>query len=133
MGVDSDLKEYLMEAERRQIEYWSSWPRESPMSAEEYDALEGATIDRYNKDRAQGKCRYVTLSDYLQNAYDDAARKVNPGEHYKVWNGNYPCYYSTWDHTPKYNAKAHYYINKALACGFADNAADAVRWFEANK
>lgn len=126
-------EEYSRELERLQIEYWSSLPKEEPMSVEEFDALEDAAIGRFEKDKADGKCRYVTLSDYLRGAYNDAARRVNPGEYYRVWSGCYPCYYSTWSHSHEHNNKAYYYINKALACGLADNAADAVKWFEDNK
>ena len=130
---DFDREAYSKKYEADQIEYWTTWPAREPYTAEEFDNLEQAATMEFRDMQQVGKAGYVTLMDMCRSKWNDAARNVNPGEHWKVWNGSYPCYYSTWDHPQKYNNMAYYYINKALACGFADNATDAVKWFKDNK
>lgn len=130
---DFDREAYSRQYEADQIEYWATWPTRKPYTAEEFDNLEQVAMMEFKALRQAGKVGYVSLMDMLRSRWNDAARSVNPSEHWRVWNGNYPCYYSTWNHSPKHNNKACFYINKALACGYAKTAGEAVRWFEENK
>lgn len=133
ISTKQDIEAYYEGIEKEDILYWESQPKTAPMTAQEFDELENVALERYRRDKAAGKAGYCFFSDYRASAWSDAARGVSPGEWFRVWHGNYPCYYSTWDHSPKYNQQARYYINKALACGLADSAADAVQYFKDNK
>lgn len=133
ISTKQDIEAYYRDKEKEDILFWESQPKTAPMTTQEFDELEDAALEQYRKDKAAGKAGYCSFSDYQASAWSDAAHSVNPGEWFKVWHGNYPCYYSTWCHSPKYNQQARYYINKALACGIVDNAADAVQYFKDNK
>lgn len=121
----------LREAE--EIEFFSHKPVSPPLTEKEFDAIKEYSAARYEKAKSEGKVKYCSVWDFYTSDVMDAAEKVNPVEWYKVWHGNYPKYYTSWGHTLKYMHEAHYYINKALACGIAKTAAEAVQYFQDNK
>lgn len=119
--------------EKEDIERMSSYGTMPPMTEAEFDAIEQKAVNRYLKARDEGKANYTSAYDFIRMDWSNAAHDVNPVEWFRVWFGHYPRYYNSWAHSQQYNNKAKYYINKALACGLADNAADAVKYFEENK
>lgn len=131
--MDAKLDEKYRQKEKEDIEKISMWPKEPLMTEAEFDAIENKAIKRFRKARDEDKAGYGSAYDFIRRDWSDAACSVNPVEWFKVWFGNYPSYYNSWDHSPEYNFKAKYYINKALACGLSDNAADAVKYFVENK
>lgn len=131
--MDFDREAYTRKYEEDQIKFWSSLPSREPYTDEEFDNLEQVATAKYTDMRENGKAGYVTLMDMFCFEWNSAARDVNPGEHWKVWNSTKPCYYDTWVHNAKYNNQANFFINKALACGYAKTAAEAVKWFDEHR
>lgn len=119
--------------EAEEIELFSRKPKSPPMTEKEFDGIKESSAARFEKAKSENKTGYCGVWDFYVMDMMDAARAVNPVEWYRVWHGNYPKYYSSWGHTLKYMHQAHYYINKALACGIAETAAEAVQYFNDNK
>ncbi len=138
--AEFDEKEFNARVEREarlreaeEIEFFSRKPKAPAMTEKEFDKIKETSAARFEKAKSENKTRYCSVWDFYVLDMMDAARAVNPAEWYKVWHGNYPKYYSSWGHTLKYMHQAHYYINKALACGIAKTAAEAVQYFNDNK
>ncbi len=124
------------EAKRREaedIERFSRMSVSAPLTEQEFDSIKEQSRLRFEQAKRENKAGYCSIWDFYVLDMMDAAKRVNPAEWYKVWHGNYPKYYSSWGHTLKYMHQAHYYINKALACGIAKTAAEAVQYFQDNK
>ena len=119
--------------EAEEIELFSRKPKSPPMTEKEFDDIKESSAARFEKAKSENKTGYCGVWDFYVMDMMDVARAVNPVEWYRVWHGNYPKYYSSWGHTLKYMHQAHYYINKALACGIAETAAEAVQYFQDNK
>lgn len=115
--------------EQEDLAFYSDMPHNPPMTEEKFDNIENDVIEKFKKERGGYSC----LSDWLMCAYNKAALDVIPEEYYRVWYGRYPKLYDTYKHTPKYNNQAYYYINKALACGIAKTAEEAIQYFQDNR
>jgi hypothetical protein len=108
-------------------------PAIDPMTEKEFDALDDIALEEYEKDKALGRCAYTSITDYVVMRRDEAARKVNVRAFYML---RFDVYrpYDPWKHTPKYNMKFLYYLcNKAIACGYAQTAEEAVEWANKHK
>lgn len=107
--------------------------RRAPLTEEEFRAIDDIALDDYERDSSLGRTRYTTLRDYALTRRERAAREVNPRAFMLLHFGR-PCVYSTWEYTPQYNDKfLGYLCNKAIACGYAQTAEEAVKWAEEHK
>lgn len=107
--------------------------RRAPLTEEEFRAIDDIALDDYNRDTSLGRTRYTTLRDYVLTRRERAAREVNPRAFMLLY-FDCPCVYSTWEHTPQYNDRfLSYLCNKAIACGYAQTAQEAVKWAEEHK
>lgn len=107
--------------------------KNSPLSEKEFDEIEEESYSRYLKAQEEGKAGYCSRYDFYWSDINDAACAVNPGEWYRAWHLHYPTLISKWGHSIKWMRQADYYVNKALACGIAKTAEEAVQYFEGNK
>lgn len=108
-------------------------PAAEPMTEKEFDAIDDIALEEYEKDNALGRCQYLSVGDYVFFRRNEAARKVNIRAYYML---HFDVYrpYDPWKHTPKYNMKFLYYLcNKAIACGYAQTAEEAVAWANEHK
>lgn len=108
--------------------------RRAPLTEEEFRAIDDIALDDYDRDASLGRnMSWVTLQDYIISRRNEAARAVNPCAFMMLHFGR-PCGYNTWEHTPQYNEKfLGYLCNKAIACGYAQTAEEAVKWAEEHK
>ena len=108
--------------------------RRAPLTEEEFRAIDDIALADYDRDASLGRdMSWVTLYDYIISRRNDVALAVNPRA-FMLLRYDCPCVYSTWEHTPQYNDKfLGYLCNKAIACGYAQTAEEAVEWAEEHK
>ena len=127
--IDDDYRMQMeKDRENENLAFYLHCPHGDPMTEEDFDQIEGETRRRHEE---QGDA-HEDVNDLVEAAWRDAACKVIPEEWFRVWYGRYPIIYDAQAHSPEHNHLAAYYIDKALACGFAKTAEEAVRYFEDN-
>ena len=142
--VDSEewqkkIEEANRAADQRDYEIHAARPKSNPISEEEFDNLVDKArarkeeIDNRPRDWDAPPRWGVTLQEYLETDWVLAAYAVNPGETYRAVWGRYPKLTGHHGHTPEYWRKEKYYVCKAIACGIADTAEEAVQYFKDNK
>lgn len=108
--------------------------RRAPLTEEEFRTIDDIALDDYSRDASLGRnMTWITLHDYIIARRNDVALVVNPRA-FMILRYDCPCIYSTWAHTPQYNDRfLGYLCNKAIACGYAQTAQEAVKWAEEHK
>lgn len=108
-------------------------PASKPMTEKEFDDLTDIAIKEYEKERVLGRCAYTSVTDYITFLCDEVARKVNIRAFYMLRFDSYRPY-DPWKHTQAYNQKFLYCLcNKAIACGYAQTAEEAIEWANKHK
>ncbi len=123
------IEEQYKKQEQEEIEIFSRRPTIPPITEEEFDQIGQQAAEEFH----QNPDKWGTAGDSSRMAQGDIAFQVNPVEYYRVWFSRSPCRFSTYGHTLQYITKATYYIDKALACGIAKTAEEAVQYFNNKK
>ena len=119
--------------EEEEYKRYSSMEKTEPLTEQEFEGILEQSDERYNKALEENKASYCSACDFYWADINDAARSVNPGEWYRAWHCHYPRLIDKWGHSIEWMRQADYYVNKALACGYAKTAEEAVDWFMENK
>lgn len=127
--IDDDYRMQMeKDRENENLAFYSYCPHGDPMTEEDFDQIEVETRERC----AESGDAQSDVDKQVEAAWRDAASRVNPMEWYRVWYCRHPMLYDAQAHSPEQNHLASYRINKAIACGFAETAEEAVRYFEDN-
>lgn len=116
--------------EEKEYQWYSSLGQDISLTERQFENIAEESEKRYLQALKQNKAGYCTLYDFYWSDINAAARSVNPGEWFKVWHCHYPCLINKWGHSIAWMRKADYYVNKALACGIAETAEEAVEYFK---
>lgn len=122
-------------AEQADYEMYCKRPTREFYTEEGFEGLEDIALEKYEWARENIKDGYhaCPLSDYMEGQWTMAAYYVNPGEWYRAFHCHYPQLTLHPGHTPLYWHKEKYFVSKALACGYAKTAEEAVEYFKENK
>lgn len=129
----AEIEEENRLREEKEYKIYLSFGRAKPFSEKEFNDIVDTSHKRYLKAQEENKVGYCFEYDFYWSDINDAAKKVNPGEWYRVWLGHYPRFVDKYGHSAKWVRQADYYVNKALACGIAKTAEEAVQYFKDNK
>lgn len=121
--------------EQADYEMYCKCPTREFYTEEEFDGLTDIALEKYEWARKNIKDNWhlSTLSGCMEDEWTMAAYYVNPGEWYRAFHCHYPQLTLHHGHTPQYWHKEKYFVSKALACGYAKTAEEAVEYFKENK
>lgn len=101
---------------QREYENMAALPHKRYLTEKEYDDM----CERAGDDR-----------ELMHHVLNLAALEANAGEWYRAWFDR--DIFDSRKHTPEYLDERLYWIDKGIACGIADTAEEAERYFKDNK